>query len=277
MKKIFTYGGKLTQRNLTVADIRKVKGVRKLSQTNPGTREEALAAVEAGVDMFICGEAQAEAVREGAPHTFLTVGISVAQYATEDDTQRTAVRLMAAGADAVYCPRRPEFVRKLTVEGISVMGHLGLVPRISTTFGGLRAVGKTADEAMELYDKFRRLEDAGAFAVEAEVVPAQVMREITKRVNLSTISLGSGRDADILYLFMVDIVGDNADPPRHAKAYGNLAALRQQMHTERVNAVTAFREDIDNGTFPDDAHSVSMKERELDDFLERLQKSDSFT
>lgn len=275
MKKLFTYGGKLTQRNITVADMHKAKGKRKLTQVNPGTKEEALACVEAGIDMFICGGGQMPAVREGAPHTFLTVGVSLAQFPTDDDSQREAFRLLEDGADAIYTPRRPEFVRLLADEGVPVMGHLGLVPRFSTWVGGLRAIGKTADEAMELYDKVRRLEDAGAFSVEMEVVPAEVMEEISKRTNLITVSLGSGRGADVMYLFMQDICGDNDAPPRHAKAYGNLGELRRQMQDVRVSSVKAFQDDVVNGNFPEAEISVKMKNKELDEFRERLAKSDS--
>ncbi|MEM7348943.1 MAG: 3-methyl-2-oxobutanoate hydroxymethyltransferase, partial [Chloroflexota bacterium] len=239
----------------------------------PGTTEEALACVEAEVDMFICGGGQLKAVRAGAPHTFITAGVALHTFPTDDDTMRAAFETIEAGADAIYTPRRPEFAKLLADEGIPVMGHLGLVPRKSTWYGGLRAVGKTADEAMMLYDQFRRLEDAGAFAVEVEVIPEQLLAELTKRTSLVTISLGSGSSGDVQYLFMVDICGDNDSMPRHAKAYGNLSKLRKQMHEERVAAVKAFRSDIYKGSFPDKSISVQMDEKELDIFRNRLEAS----
>lgn len=273
MKDLFTFDGKRTQRNITVADMQKAKGVRKLTQVNPGTVEEAQACVAAGIDMFICGGTQLAAVREGAPHTFVTAGVALHAYPTDDDTIREAYRTICNGADAIYTPRRPEFAKLLADEGIPVMGHLGLVPRKSTWYGGLRAVGKTADEAMDLWDQFRRLEDAGAFAVEAEVVPQEVLAAISERTSLITISLGSGRGGDVQYLFMQDICGDNPNMPRHGKSYGNLLQLREQMQTERVTAVSAFREDVQSGNFPERQRNVKMNPRELESFLNRLEKT----
>ena len=87
------------------------------------------------------------------------------------------------------------------------MGHLGLVPRKSTWRGGLRAVGRTADEALALMQDFRDLENAGAFSVEAEVIPAEVMAAISPRTGLITVSLGSGPGGDVMYLFQNDICG----------------------------------------------------------------------
>jgi 3-methyl-2-oxobutanoate hydroxymethyltransferase len=114
------------------------------------------------------------------------------------------------GADAVITARRLEAVRRITDEDIPVMGHLGFVPKKSTLFGGVRAVGKTADEATRLWDQFRQLEDVGAFAVECELIPERVLREINERTGLATVSLGSGSHADVIFLFMSDICGESS-------------------------------------------------------------------
>ncbi len=270
MKNIFTYGEKPSKRNLTVADIRACKGEKKLTQTNPRTEEESAAAVEAGVDVLICCQDEYEGVRAGAPHTFLTCALMLTDFPTDLETMRAAMQYMEAGADAIYTPRRPEFVKMLADEGIPVMGHLGLVPRKCTWVGGLRAIGKTAEEARKLYDDFRRLEDAGAWAVEVEVVPQEVMAEINRRTSLITFSLGSGRDADVMYLFATDIFGDSEDSPRHAKIYGRLREMRQEMQAERVRAMTAFVEDAHQESFPEPERSVSMQADELEKFRSLL-------
>ena len=109
-----------------------------------------------------------------------------------------------------------------------------MVPRKSSWFGGLRAIGKTPKEAHELYQKFKDLENAGAFAVEGEVIRENVMEEISNRTNMVTISMGSGRKTDVIYLIMEDICGETAKPPRHAKAYGNLLGLKNQIETESL-------------------------------------------
>ena len=127
------------------------------------------------------------------------------------------------GADAVITARGYEMVRMLAAESIPVVGHVGFVPRKSTWVGSVRAVGKTAAEALDLWDRFRRLEDAGAFAVECELVTADVLSEINGCTSLVTISLGSGGDADVIFLFASDICGEKAKQPRHARAWGDLA------------------------------------------------------
>ena len=137
--------------------------------------------------------------------------------------------------------RSLDLVTMLAREDIPVMGYLGLVPRKSTWVGGLRAVGKTADEAFELYQRFKRLEDAGAFAVEAEVIPGPVMTEISARSGLVTVSLGSGRGADVMYLFMEDICGERESAPRHVRAYGDLARLYQQTTEELIELITTLK------------------------------------
>ena len=139
---------------------------------------------------------------------------------TREEILRTAFSAVTAGADAVLTSRGTNTVRMLAHEQIPVMGHLGFVPRKSTWVGSVRAIGKTAAEALELWDRFRRLEDAGAFAVECEIIAAPVMAEIDRCTSLVTVSLGSGADADVIFLFTSDICGDAGRRPRHARAWG---------------------------------------------------------
>ena len=186
------------------------------------------------------------------------------------DVLREAFRVLALGADAVMTARSMEVVEMLAKEEIPVMGHLGLVPRKSTWVGGLRAVGRDGNEAFDLYQRFKRLEDAGACLVEAEVIPGQVMTEISKRTSIITVSLGSGTGGDVMYLFMEDIIGDSENPPRHARAYGNVRALRKQIEEERVKALKAFRADAMNGQFPGPAETPKIDQEEFETFLSKL-------
>ncbi len=151
------------------------------------------------------------------------------------------------------------------------MGHLGFVPRKSTWVGSVRAVGKTSAEALDLWDRFRRLEDAGAFAVECEVIPAAVMAEINRRTKLVTVSLGSGPDADVVFLFMCDICGEAARLPRHARAWGDLARLHQAVRDERVKALTAFRSAIRSSDFPGNTEIAGIPDEELEAFRRGLE------
>ena len=158
----------------------------------------------------------------------------------------------------------------LAKEDVPVMGHLGLVPRKSTWIGGLRAVGKDSEEAHKLFLKFKRLEDAGAFSAECEVIPENVMGEISKRTNIVTVSLGSGKKADVMYLFMEDICGDTLNPPRHSKAFGNLLKLKNEIKIERVRALKAFKKDSIAGKFPGKKQSSNLNKKEFESFLDKL-------
>ena len=130
--------------------------------------------------------------------------------------------------------------------------------------------GLTADEATALWKQFQRLEEAGAFAVECEVIPATVMAEINQRTGMVTISLGSGPDANVMFLFSSDICGESTRKPRHARAYGDLAALYAQVATERVRALRAFRADIASGGFPNESEVGQINSHELRRFLNSL-------
>ena len=270
-KPIYTWDAQPSRRNLTAADIRACKGVRKLTQTTANTVEEAAAAADSGIDLLICNAANVDVVRQGAPHHFLTAALTIPDYPTDEDILRGALTALMKGADSVMTARRLAVVEMLANEDIPVMGHLGLVPRKSTWRGGLRAVGRTAGEALALMQDFRDLENAGAFSVEAEVIPAEVLAAISPRTGLITMSLGSGPGGDVMYLFQNDICGENP-LPRHSRAFGNLAALADQMAAERRAALAAFRDASLDGSFPGPAENAKIPQDELDAFLTALEK-----
>ena len=273
MKRIYTWDARPVQRNLTAADILACKGKRKLVQTTANTAEEAAAAEDAGLDLIMGNAHNTAAVRQGSETLFFTAALGLPDYPAETDILNAAFAALKDGADAIYTARGPHIVEMLAREEIPVMCHLGLVPRKSTWRGGLRAIGGTADEAVELFQAFRRMEDAGAFSVEAEVICDRVMAEISQRTTLITTSLGSGRGADVIYLFQNDICGEQQDSPRHARAFGNLLALQQQMAAERRAALSAFREAALGGTFPGTAETPTIADAEFDGFLEALDQA----
>jgi 3-methyl-2-oxobutanoate hydroxymethyltransferase len=133
-----------------------------------------------------------------------------------------------------------------------------------------QVTANTTDEAIQLYNQFKRLEDAGAFAAECEVIPENVMGEISKRTNVVTVSLGAGKNADVMYLFMEDICGDTENLPRHSKAYGNLLKLRNEIKIERVRALKAFRKDSMSGKFPGKKQSSNLEKIQFEEFLNKL-------
>jgi 3-methyl-2-oxobutanoate hydroxymethyltransferase len=275
MRRIYTYGGKPARRNLTVADIQANKAAgRKMTQVSAASEAEAAACAAMGIDLITIADTDIAAVRRGAPETFVTGSQTMTQYATPDEALAAAIRVAEQGADAIYTPRGLGIVETLAREGLCVQGHLGLVPRLSTRVGGLRIIGKTADEALRLMQEFRRLEEAGAYAAEVECVAAEALIEINRRTGLVTHSIGAGSGGDIIFSFMEDICGDVEDPPRHAKAWGDMLSLRRAMAAERDRALVGFRDSVTSGAFPDAAHSAFMAPGEhakLQEALDRLQ------
>lgn len=271
MPRIFDFGGREVERSQTVAGLRALKGSgRRAAQVTAETADEAAAAEKAGVEMIVCRAANVARVREGSRRVFVTAALGFADAITRDDILRAAFAAITGGADAVITSRGYDVVRLLADESIPVMGHLGFVPRKSTWVGEVRAVGKTAAEALQLWDRFRRLEDAGAFAVECEVIPAAVMAEINRRTPLVTISLGSGAEADVIFLFTTDICGESTRLPRHARSWGNLAELHRAVRDERVKALSAFRADVASGAFPTTQQVAAISSPELEVFRRTL-------
>lgn len=270
MVRILDYNGQDVDRTVTVADIAGLKAAgRRLAQVTAGTAAEAAAAEAAGIEMVVCLASAVPAVREGSSRLFVTAAIDFDGAVTEDDILRDALAALGAGADAVISARGLPSIRRLAAEDIPVMGHLGFVPKKSTLLGGVRAVGKTAAEALALWQRFRELEDAGAFAVECELIPTNVMQAINDRTGMATISLGSGPHADVVFLFQSDICGEGR-VPRHARQYADLAALYAQIDAERRRALREFRADVESGGFPAAGEVVTVADEEIADLLDGI-------
>lgn len=273
MPRIYDWGAREAERTVTVSDLRAARAAgRRYTQVTAETAEEAAAAEAAGIDMLVTRARNVEAVRKASSRLFVTAALGFADAVTPDEILRAAFKALTDGADAVITARGMATVAMLAAEDIPVMGHLGLVPRKSTWVGKLRAVGKTGHEALELFHRFRRLEEAGAFAVECEVIPARVMAEIHRRTGLVTVSLGSGPTADVIFLFTEDICGGEGRRPRHARAYGNLQALQQRIREERVQALSAFRADVNADAFPGPDETAQIEEEEYRAFLSALKQ-----
>ena len=271
MTRILDYNGRDAERTVTVAAIAALKGSgRQFTQVTAGSADEAAAAEAAGIEMAVCMASAVPDVRRGSSRLFVTAAIDFGGAVTLDELLATAFEALGAGADAVITARRLDAVRLLAAEGVPVMGHLGFVPKKSTQFGGVRAVGNTAAEAVALWHQFQQLEAAGAFAVECELIPAMVMAEIDRRTSMATISLGSGRHADVMFLFSSDICGESPRTPRHARAYGDVAVLQRQIAAERVKALAAFRADVISGGFPSDTEVSRIADAELAAFRATL-------
>ena len=273
MKHIYTYGGQPAQRHLTVACLLKNKDDgKRMTQVTAFDAEEAAAAASQELDTLTIDCHTIEEIRAVAPHIFITAAQYMRQYVTEDEALGGAIDTMAKGADAIYSPRGLTTIERIAREGISVQGHTGLFPARSTQMGGLRTIGKTADEALSLMQDFRRLEEAGAYCCEVECVATEALAEIKKHSSLLTVTIGAGSHGDIILSYMSDLCGDTENPPRHAKAFGDLKSIRKQLANERLKALARYRTAVMDRSFPDDSNSVSMPADELEKLKEGLDK-----
>ena len=276
MPRVFDFNLEVHDRFATIASIRALKGTdTKLVEVTAESAEDAVAAEAAGIEMVVALPSAVRSVRQGSQRLFVTAAIDFVEEPplTVDELLRASVTMMEHGADAVHTCRSPASIRKLVDEGVPVMGHVGFVPRQSSVIGGIRGVGKTAEEAALIWDQVRRLEDAGVFAVECELVAAPMMREITKRTSMATMSLGSGPDANILGLFTSDICGHGEHIPRHARVYADLNELYARINEEKARALSEFRNDVLAGTFPSAEESVAAEEIQVARFIEMLDKT----
>lgn len=257
----------------TIADLRAAKGQRQMTMLRYFSLDEAAAAEAAGIDI---ASVPPEILfhpdyRRVAPSVFSMTGHTHRTAGSADDYLRWTGDAIERGADAVYCSGSLGTIEHLAREYIPVVGHVGLVPSRATWTGGFRAVGKTADQAMDLYRQVKALESAGAFAAEIEVVPPEVATAICKRTSLLLWSMGAGAGCDAQYLFANDILGyTEGHIPRHSKIYRDFKAEYARLQAERIAAFREFAADVASGAYPEDRHLVAMPPAEFETFMDRL-------
>lgn len=276
LKKVFSLGLQPGYRNYTVKDLIDLKGIKKLTQINVTTPEEAAAAQEAGIDMIIAGPpSPLKKIREAAPNTFFSVGLNWLRHESKESIAKNSLEMMEMGIDSMHCGSwNFEFIKYLSNFKIPFQGHVGLVPMKSTWTGGVKPFGKKTDEAIKIYKDIKKLEEIGAWAVEVECVPEKILNELNKKTNLLTISIGAGTNSDVQFLFAEDILGHNlTDTPRHAKVYRNFSKIFQQMQKERISAFKEFKRDVLNNKYPSKKHIIGIDNEELNKFKKFLKKN----
>lgn len=274
MKKVFTFGRQPAMRNYTVPELRALKGSdKRITMCNPANAVEIKACVEAGIDTLTVWDDQVDLAREIAPNHFTGTSMTWGQHATRDEILRAAIGAMERGADMYFTARSYDVIEMLAREYIPVQGHIGLVPSLSIWSGGLRAFGRTAEEALELDRTFKRFEDAGCFALEVECVAEEAFGLLNDRTSIVTMSLGSGNVGDIIFLFMSDICGESPNPPKHAHAFRDLKPLHDQLYQERVAALKEFQAETTAKKFPYPKQSISMHAGEFEKLQEALDKT----
>ena len=272
------------RKKLTVYDYLKSKGKRQLSNLFVHTVEEAAAAEEAGIDYIVAAHDlpqfginasfnDVKKIREVAPNCFMQSAGPIPP-ASEYEAIKFAHDYLSFGVDCIYVGNHSlKWIKAMRDENIPTIGHVGLVPGKSTWIGGLRAIGKTADEAIGVLKHTLDLQDAGVIGVELEVVPPKVAKVITEKVEIITMSMGSGSDCDAQFLFSNDVLGWNEGHiPRHARVYRDFKKEFARLQSERILAFKEFHDDTINKKFNDPEITVQIKDDEYDKFLELAEK-----
>ena len=272
------------RKKLTVYDYLKSKGKRQLSNLFVHTVEEAAAAEEAGIDYIVAAHDlpqfginasfnDVKKIREVAPNCFMQSAGPIPP-ASEYEAIKFAHDYLSFGVDCIYVGNHSlKWIKAMRDENIPTIGHVGLVPGKSTWIGGLRAIGKTADEAIGVLKHTLDLQDAGVIGVELEVVPPKVAKVITEKVEIITMSMGSGSDCDAQFLFSNDVLGWNEGHiPRHARVYRDFKTEYAKLQAERILAFREFHDDTINKKFNDPEITVQIKDDEYDKFLELAEK-----
>tara|TARA_B100000686_G_C16658939_1_gene899796 strand:+ start:409 stop:1200 length:792 start_codon:yes stop_codon:yes gene_type:complete len=254
---------------LTVKEILNCKGYKKLTEVYTHNPLEAEACELAEIELIISSERNdIYGIRKAAKNTFFTVGLQYGRYLSELDILNRCFYLYENGADAIYCPQGIKFIKAIADEGIPVVGHTGFIPYKSTFYGGFKAYGKDALEAKKIYDQTLKLQDAGAFAVEMEIVPFKIAEFISKNVEVFMIGMGSGQGCDAQYLFAEDILGYNKGHiPRHAKVYSDLAKDFEKIKLKSTEAFKNFKDDVISKKYPENKHDINIPKEEYEKFI----------
>jgi 3-methyl-2-oxobutanoate hydroxymethyltransferase len=202
------------------------------------------------------------AVTRAARHPLVVGDLPFGTYEVSDEQAvASSIRMIKeGGADVIKLEgagRMVSRVRAIADSNIGVMGHVGLTPQSATKLGGFKAQGRTADAAKRLHEDALALQDAGAFAIVLEAVPAPVAARVTEALDVPTIGIGAGAGTDGQVLVWHDMLGMYAGrTPRFVKRYADIA-------TEIGDAVAQYAHDVRTGAFPEDKHTYAISDEEL--------------
>ncbi|MFC1911926.1 3-methyl-2-oxobutanoate hydroxymethyltransferase [Chloroflexota bacterium] len=240
---------------------------------------------QAGIDMILVGDSlgncvygyvggtvpvtmdqcivHTEAVRRGAPNTFIVGDMPFLSYqTTPEDAVRNAGRFYKeAGVDAIKLEggrRITKMITALVDAGMVVIGHIGLTPQSTGQFGGYKAQGSTAESAMEVIKDARAVQEAGAALLLIEAVTPEVGKIITEELEIPVYGIGAGPYCDGQLLIVSDVLGIwEAFKPKFVKRYAQLA-------DESVKALQAYVSEVRERKFPTEEHFYKMKPGEFE-------------
>ena len=201
--------------------------------------------------------AHCEAVRRGAPNTFVMGDMPFLSYQTSDeDAVANAGRfLKEANVDAIKLEggkRVTGRIRAIVDAGIMVCGHIGLTPQSSGQLGGHKAQGRTRESARLLIEDALAIEAAGAHMLLLEAVPPEVAGVIRRKLSIPVYGIGAGPDVDGQLLIISDLIGQfQAFTPKFVKKYANVAEVV-------TNAIRDYIDEVRSGAFPEEKHCYRM-------------------
>jgi 3-methyl-2-oxobutanoate hydroxymethyltransferase len=217
--------------------------------------------IPATMDMMVM---HAQAVRRGAPDTFVLGCMPYQSYNTIDRALANAARFMQEGASDAVKPQggrsQAHILKALVDAGIPTASHIGLTPHTIAMFGGFRIQGRTAEAAMKILEDALAIEDAGCFMLEFEAVPAKIARLISEQLAIPTIGIGAGAGSDGQILLCHDLLGVFTDfKPKFTKRFAKLTEVA-------VAGIKQYVKEVKEGAFPDDDHSYTVNEAEFEKF-----------
>lgn len=217
------------------------------------------------------------AARRGVSSALLVADMPFGSYETGSvRAVETAMRLVKeGGANAVKLEggvSRAHVIRAVVDAGIAVVGHVGLMPQAVSRLGGFRAMGRSKQEACEIFADACAVEESGAFAVVVECVPARLAQVLTDTVDIPTIGIGSGVACDGQVLVYHDMLGILSHP-HHAQVAPKFSKLFAELGPQIHDAIRIYRRQVKEREFPSEKYSpYSIGDDEFEEFCKEVQK-----
>ncbi|EED94512.1 predicted protein [Thalassiosira pseudonana CCMP1335] len=222
-----------------------------------------------------------QAVKRGAPNRPLLIGdmpFGSYEYENVDIALKNAYRMVKEGGmDAVKfeggSESRAKIVRHVVEGGVAVLGHIGLTPQAISVLGGFRAQGRTALRARSLVDDALRLQEAGAFAIVLECIPANVAIAITQALDIPTIGIGAGGGCSGQVLVFHDLLGMTSHP-HHEEFVPKFCKQYAKVGMEINDGLAQFKQEVEDGSFPGESYSPYIMMKEEEAIFDKLLKRD---
>ncbi|MCW3992383.1 MAG: 3-methyl-2-oxobutanoate hydroxymethyltransferase [Candidatus Bathyarchaeota archaeon] len=253
---------------MEIDEVRRLKGVRKVTVLTAYDYQTAKIMDAAGIDMILVGDSlgmvvlgyedtkqvtmedmirHTRAVARGVESAIIIGDLPIHSYDTVEDALTNSRRLVEAGAHAIKLEGyKPDAVKALIEEGIPVQGHLGLLPQTADV---MKVKGKKKSEAKRILAEARELDALDVFSLVLECIPLNLAKQVTEAVGTLTIGIGAGVHCDGQVLVVNDMLGiDEGYSPKHSKIFANLNNIIR-------DAVERYIEEVKAGKFPTDGHS----------------------